>query len=398
MTGLKRFFAPKPAPVPAVAVPIPSEGQLNLEWFLDEVRKSFGYLTFEQEQGFKVILEVWVETKLNDLRWLSYLLATAWHETGQKMKPIYERGTGKDVNKDGFDDYFDKYDQRVSLGNTPAFDGDGELFRGRGFVQITGRRNYRLYGIENDPDRALDPKFAAHILIDGSVKGLFTGKALDDYFNDKVNNPVKARAVINGSDRADMIAGYHNKFLVCLVKAIKTPAYVEKPVEPVEKGTLPWVEVIRTHINAGVGEIPGSKDHPIIVAAHKLAGLTAGDTTAWCSSYMKYVFFLAGVPGSLLTGVKAWARDWMNWGVKLDKFIPGCVMVFERNAPGGDSHVTVGLYEEMQAGRAGYMCSGGNQDNKVNVKWYPKASLLAMRWPTQAMIEAMDKHLQETKK
>ncbi len=49
----------------------------------------------------------------------------------------------------------------ASLGNTQP--GDGPKFKGRGFVQITGRKNYQLYtnllGIDfvGHPDLAADP-------------------------------------------------------------------------------------------------------------------------------------------------------------------------------------------------------------------------------------------------
>lgn len=50
------------------------------------------------------------------------------------------------------------------LGNT--IPGDGIKFHGRGFIQITGRSNYALYGIVTDPDQALRPAVAAEILAD----------------------------------------------------------------------------------------------------------------------------------------------------------------------------------------------------------------------------------------
>jgi putative chitinase len=65
---------------------------------------------------------------------------------------------------------FDLYDRRSDLGNLGA--PDGERFRGRGFVQLTGRANYLRYGADlglgdrlaRAPDRALEPRLAAGIL------------------------------------------------------------------------------------------------------------------------------------------------------------------------------------------------------------------------------------------
>ena len=65
---------------------------------------------------------------------------------------------------------FDLYDHRTDLGNRGA--PDGERFRGRGFVQLTGRANYAdvgaSLGMGNDlldePELANDPLIASRIL------------------------------------------------------------------------------------------------------------------------------------------------------------------------------------------------------------------------------------------
>jgi len=139
----------------------------------------------------------------------AYLLATAKHETADTMQPITEYGGRK---------YFDKYDTgklAKALGNTPDKDGDGYLYRGRGFVQITGRANYKRAGdklgidLIGNPDAALNPTVAAQILVRGCSEGWFTGKKLSDYLPDDFRN---ARRVVNGTDRADLIAGYAIEF------------------------------------------------------------------------------------------------------------------------------------------------------------------------------------------
>jgi hypothetical protein len=66
--------------------------------------------------------------------------------------------------------YFTRmYEGRVDLGNTHP--GDGARYHGRGFIQLTGRANYRSYGaalgvdLESEPDLALEPGIATRILV-----------------------------------------------------------------------------------------------------------------------------------------------------------------------------------------------------------------------------------------
>lgn len=76
------------------------------------------------------------------------------------FKPIHEYGDTA---------YFTKmYEGRTDLGNVVA--GDGARYAGRGYIQLTGRANYRNYGniigvdLENNPDLAMQPEIAAEIM------------------------------------------------------------------------------------------------------------------------------------------------------------------------------------------------------------------------------------------
>lgn len=152
----------------------------------------------------------------------AYGLATAYVETAKTFQPIVEYGSMK---------YFEKYDVgnlAKRLGNTPELDGDGYKYRGRGYVQITGTDNYikfkKLLNVDlvNNPGLALNHDVAASILTYGMLNGSFTGVG----FRNKRpvgrydrNAYVRARAIINGTDRAGEIADYAMIF----EKALRSP-------------------------------------------------------------------------------------------------------------------------------------------------------------------------------
>ena len=113
---------------------------------------------------------------------------------------------------------FSAYDGR--LGNTQP--GDGARFKGRGFVQLTWRRNYAEMGrrldidLEADPDQALQAGPAARILFEGMRDGIFTGKKFSDYFDGAREDWINARRIINGLDCAENIAMYARKFYAAI--------------------------------------------------------------------------------------------------------------------------------------------------------------------------------------
>lgn len=179
-----------------------------------------GSMRQDQVDGCNAILDAWEGWKgSDDRRWLAYPLATTKVETNHTMKPVKEFG--------GDAYFFRMYDRdgarpgvAAELGNIEP--GDGARFAGRGYVQLTGRRNFKrmaaLTGADlvGFPDLALDPKLAALIMFEGMKGGLFTGVGLPRYFSATVDDPVNARRIINGTDRAQEIAAIHRGFLEAL--------------------------------------------------------------------------------------------------------------------------------------------------------------------------------------
>lgn len=128
---------------------------------------------------------------------LAYILATTVHESGAG-KYMEELASGS------------AYEGRRDLGNTHS--GDGKRYKGRGYVQITGRNNYTNWGkrlhmnLVGNPVLAERPEVAAKILVQGMRDGSFTGKGLGDYFKGGKADFVGARAIVNGSDKAGTFA------------------------------------------------------------------------------------------------------------------------------------------------------------------------------------------------
>jgi hypothetical protein len=152
-------------------------------------------------------------------RFTAYGLATAYHETAGTMQPIHEYGS-REYLRNNYDVTGRRPAYARNMGNISP--GDGVRYAGRGYVQLTWRNNYALAGIALDrdlvgrPDDAMIPAVAAEIMVRGMSAGWFTGRRLSDYITIGRCDFKGARAVINGTDKAAVIANVADKFLGCL--------------------------------------------------------------------------------------------------------------------------------------------------------------------------------------
>ena len=190
--------------------------KFNHTTFFNDYKGAYGKLNQGQVSGIDNLLGyIELDPDITDLRHAAYMLATVKHECADTFQPIVERGARS---------YFNKYEPGTPigkrLGNKVA--GDGYLFRGRGYVQLTGRPNYEkmssalALGPEDDlvahPDHALHPEVAYRIMSYGMRHGIFTRKKLNDYINSSGCDYKNARRIINGTDKAALIAGYAVNF------------------------------------------------------------------------------------------------------------------------------------------------------------------------------------------
>ena len=175
---------------------------------------SKGYSTGEVD-GINDILDAWDKYGDKDERKLGYLFATDYHETAFHMEGIDEIGKGAGH----------AYGQPAGPFHL--------IYFGRGAPQMTWYANYvraddkahniGLFKPEESlvktPELANRRDVSAWLLIAGAMDGWWTGHKLGDYFNATKSDPVGARRVINGTDKADLIAGYYRTFLNTLVNA-----------------------------------------------------------------------------------------------------------------------------------------------------------------------------------
>lgn len=180
---------------------------INRDFFFERAALGLfgGKLKPSVAAGCVQMLDYWeTHFKKGDDRWLAYAFATAHHETDRTFGPIREYGRGKGR----------------SYGAPDAE--TGQIYYGRGLVQLTWKENYAKFSkllkvdLVGNPDLALDLSYAVPVLFVGMRDGLFTGKKFGGYFSQTVEDWINARRIINGTDKAQTISDYAKTYYSCI--------------------------------------------------------------------------------------------------------------------------------------------------------------------------------------
>lgn len=124
----------------------------------------------------------------------------------------------------------------------------------------------------------------------------------------------------------------------------------------------------------GTEEFVGEKHNPEVLKYAKETKIPGVDTdeVAWCSTFVNWVAWKAGLQ---ISG-KANARSWLNIGTRVTIPEPGDIVVFWRESPQSwKGHVA--FFLGISADKKRVYCIGGNQGNRVSVSAYRLDTVLA---------------------
>jgi hypothetical protein len=174
--------------------------------FFATVRAKLGTLKQAQIDGLNAVLKA---AEGAPLAHAAYMLATAWHETNRTMQPVLEAY------------WLSEAWRKKHLRYYP--------WHGRGYVQLTWEVNYRKADaaaakaglikpgeLLANADLAMRPDIAAFIMRRGMDEGWFTGVKLSHALPMSGvatrKQYMRARTIINGWDKSDLIEDYAQVF------------------------------------------------------------------------------------------------------------------------------------------------------------------------------------------
>ena len=213
---------PTPAPVPAVAEPISKEKVVPPVVVAEKKPSPSDTkpVKISAQQGKQAMLKALDQYKVQDPTARAAIMAQVGHESGN----FTTLSENLNYSSSGLMSIFKKYfpdtstaDQYAKnpvkiadrvyggrMGNAPEGSGEGFKYRGRGFIQLTGKSNYQKYGVLNNPDSVSEIDTAA----DTAMKYMLNYKG--DW-----SDVVKVTKYVNGGtiglkDRQDHYVAYLN--------------------------------------------------------------------------------------------------------------------------------------------------------------------------------------------
>lgn len=188
---------------------------INKDHFFSTIKPALFHGKFSQPQvdAINAIFNECEKEGVTDLRQIAYIFGTIYHETAATMLPIEEIGKGHNKT----------YGYKVKYDGSKYTEPD-IIYYGRGFTQNTWydvylkltKNNKNGWDFLNHPELLLQTEPSAWATVFGMKIGLYTGKRLSDYFNDKITDWFNGRKIINRLDKAQLVSDISNKFYMSL--------------------------------------------------------------------------------------------------------------------------------------------------------------------------------------
>lgn len=337
--------------------------KFDRETFFNNVRRipgirvdSKGTLLDIQVKGLNFLLDHFEQDeRFTDVAQIAYLLATIAHECKIPVTVGASRllvATFQPVREFGGTTYFRKYEGRKDLGNT--FTGDGARFRGRGYVQNTGRRNAQATGstlrdwrisrdevsdcdlnvqqafdrlaagndyititpgtFVREPELLLIPRISYEDAVSGALSGRYTGRKLSQYINPHNKDWVNARRVINGFDGksehliAQMAQQVHVALLRSLIQVVRVSEDLSVHSNPTVTALPQEVVVANTAEFDRVGHVAVERhtpieSSPVVVSTPDSPAIRISSWKSWASQAFGWITAIGGGAWASISGV-----------------------------------------------------------------------------------------------
>lgn len=190
----------------------PQEAPMDTKVFFDDVRHTVfgGSLSQDQVDGINMTIRKCAEHAVVDRDAVANVLGQICHESGRTMRPVRETFATSDAQAAS------RLEAAWKAGKLPwvktpywRADANGQYWFGRGPIQTTHHVNYEkidtALGLNGallaDPNLMLNADIGFDAAVVGMRDGLYTGRALGDYFgpgDDADDAHGEARRIVNG--------------------------------------------------------------------------------------------------------------------------------------------------------------------------------------------------------